>query len=211
MNLPFPEYGKTDKETINNLMDTVIKLRKELEHLLQHIDPNNLDTETAKIKTAQIEQLEVGSNVIMGPLATISWNNVQGAPPPYSDQQALSAWLSTGYATYITVNGLYTGVVAADKIIGNQITAIQRLKIGMNQNASYSMLRLAAGPTWDVGIRGYTDISPKLEIGHIDKDASDTTGVGRLSEIKIAADNVIIDGNLTATGTSSFNVVAKFA
>lgn len=42
MNLPMPEYGKTDKETIINLMDTVIKLRKELEYALHHLDGNNI-------------------------------------------------------------------------------------------------------------------------------------------------------------------------
>lgn len=42
MNLPTPEYGKTDKDTINNLMDTVVKLRKELEYVLYHLDEQNI-------------------------------------------------------------------------------------------------------------------------------------------------------------------------
>lgn len=42
MNLPFPEVGKNDKETINNLYDTVLKLRKELMHTLMHLDGDNI-------------------------------------------------------------------------------------------------------------------------------------------------------------------------
>lgn len=42
MNLPMPEYGTNDKETINNLMDTVMKLRKELEFVLHHLDDENI-------------------------------------------------------------------------------------------------------------------------------------------------------------------------
>lgn len=40
--LPFPEEGKNDKETIQNLTDTVIKLRKELEFILGNLDEDNV-------------------------------------------------------------------------------------------------------------------------------------------------------------------------
>ncbi len=42
MNLPKPELGTSDKETINNLFDTVLKLRKELEYVLAHLDEKNM-------------------------------------------------------------------------------------------------------------------------------------------------------------------------
>ena len=42
MNLPYPEIGKNDKETVNNLFDTVIKLRKELQYTLMHLDEDNI-------------------------------------------------------------------------------------------------------------------------------------------------------------------------
>lgn len=42
MSLPIPEYGKTDQETIQNLMDTVMKLRKELEYALYHLGDENI-------------------------------------------------------------------------------------------------------------------------------------------------------------------------
>lgn len=97
--LPFPEEGKTDKETIQNLIDVVIKLRKELEFLLNNLDEQNvlvakraqisdllagtiradqIDVTEGKIQAAQIEELVVGGNVTMGPNATISWSQVTG-------------------------------------------------------------------------------------------------------------------------------------
>lgn len=42
MNLPFPEVGKTQEQTINNLFDAVIKLRKELSYSLMHLDEDNI-------------------------------------------------------------------------------------------------------------------------------------------------------------------------
>lgn len=46
MNLPYPEYGKTTTETIDNLMDTTIKFRKILEYSLQHLDETNIPSLT---------------------------------------------------------------------------------------------------------------------------------------------------------------------
>lgn len=42
MDLPIPEYGANDRETIQNLMDTVTKLRKELEYLMYHLGDANI-------------------------------------------------------------------------------------------------------------------------------------------------------------------------
>jgi hypothetical protein len=99
--LPIPEIGRNDKETIRNLTDTVVKLRKELEFLLQNLDEQNvikaqsavisdllagtitanqIDVTEGKIQAAQIEDLVVGSNVTMGSDATISWGQVTGTP-----------------------------------------------------------------------------------------------------------------------------------
>lgn len=99
--LPFPEEGKNIPETVTNLTDTVLKLRKELEYLLQNLDEENvikaqtaiisevlagtitadqIDTSSAKIQAAQIETLTVGGNVVMGPSATISYSQVTGTP-----------------------------------------------------------------------------------------------------------------------------------
>lgn len=37
-----PQYGQTESETIQNLMDTVIKLRKELEYVFHHLGDENI-------------------------------------------------------------------------------------------------------------------------------------------------------------------------
>lgn len=49
MNLPIPEYGDNDKQTMDNLMDTVMKLRKELEYTMYHLDDDNIP-DLAKMK-----------------------------------------------------------------------------------------------------------------------------------------------------------------
>lgn len=172
----------------------------------------NINTTNAKIAAAQIENLVVGTNVTMGPYATISWANVTDKPPvpdEYTDAQALSAWLASGYSTYITATGVYTGTVAADKIIGNQMTALQRLKIGINQNDSYSMVRLAAGPTWDAVIMSSRDIGPYLTIGYTGASTSDTTPPTNLESINLKA-NVVnmssglkVNGDLTVYGNTT--------
>lgn len=41
ISLPMPEFGKTTEETVQILMDTVIKLRKELQYALYHLDEKN--------------------------------------------------------------------------------------------------------------------------------------------------------------------------
>jgi len=62
-----------------------------------------------KIKT---EELIVGTNIAMGPDAKISWGQVTDA-----DTYSLQAWENSGYKTYIDENGIYTGTVAANKIL----------------------------------------------------------------------------------------------
>jgi hypothetical protein len=66
----------------------------------------------AKIDTALIEDLIVGSNVTMGPNATISWSKVTdqpSIPSQYTDADALAAWEESNYATYIDAYGVYSG------------------------------------------------------------------------------------------------------
>jgi hypothetical protein len=65
VDLPYPQQGKDDKETIRNLTDVVVRLRKELEFLLQSLDHDNvkqLYTEYCQITS------EAGETQISGPL-----------------------------------------------------------------------------------------------------------------------------------------------
>ncbi len=82
----------------------------------------HISTLLGKITTAQIENLEVGSNVTMGPNATISWSKVTNQPSipsQYTDYQAVSAWEASGYSTYINSNGVYTGKLYAQHAVIN--------------------------------------------------------------------------------------------
>lgn len=128
--LPSPEMGMGVEE-LTNLM---FRYYRELQYLLN----GNLDSENvieagtvkadwvyagnvttdqliagdAKISTALIDNLVVGSNVTMGDSATISWSNVTNQPSipsQYTNAQALSAWANSDYATHIDANGVYSG------------------------------------------------------------------------------------------------------
>ncbi len=58
--LPFPEEGRSDKETIQNLYDVVLRLRKELEYQMAHLDSENvtsLDADITEIKNLKAEQI----------------------------------------------------------------------------------------------------------------------------------------------------------
>ena len=81
------------------------------------ITTDQITAGTAKITTAMIETLTVGDNVIMGEDAAISWSKVTDKPTIITTDDALTAWANSNYATYIDANGVYTGTVAANKII----------------------------------------------------------------------------------------------
>lgn len=58
--LPFPEEGKNTDETVANLYDTVLLLRKELEFLMYHLDSENvtsIDADVTEIKNLVAEQI----------------------------------------------------------------------------------------------------------------------------------------------------------
>ncbi|WP_024834144.1 phage tail protein [Ruminiclostridium josui] len=99
---------------------------------IQNLEANKITTNEAKIKTAQIENLEVGGNVAMGPNATISWNQVTNQPtipvlPSYITQTKIT---STTVESPIIVGGEIRGGkltsdstinVTTDAYIGNNL------------------------------------------------------------------------------------------
>ncbi|MCY9593714.1 phage tail protein [Paenibacillus chitinolyticus] len=82
------------------------------------IDFSKFTTKLGTISTANIETLIVGQNVIMGPNAYISWNQVAGRPN----------------TTYIDANGIYTGKVTANQIDTNGLSAQRIFQAGSPQN-----------------------------------------------------------------------------
>ena len=49
INLPSPQMGKNTEETIQNLFDTVMKLRKEFDFLMQNLDSKNISSIDASV------------------------------------------------------------------------------------------------------------------------------------------------------------------
>lgn len=148
VSLPFPQEGKSTEETVKNLYDTVMKLRKELEWLLYNLDTKNvlvakraeiselyagtieankITTAEGTITTAQIENLEVGDNVTMGANAYISWNNVTDQPT-IPEGYTWEDWLANAItATYIDGQNVWTPNVYATNIsvLNGKISAAQ--------------------------------------------------------------------------------------
>ena len=89
-----------------------------------------LDVSEGKISTAQIEQLVVGQNVLMGPNATISWGQITGAP----NVPVLPDYIKS---TYIDQTTIMSPNISAGTITGAWIrtaTSGQRVEISSTQN-----------------------------------------------------------------------------
>jgi hypothetical protein len=190
VNLPnIRNDAASDQQNIQYLTDAYYKLRKELAFLLGNLDRDNvveaqsvvadwvyagnivtdqIVAGEAKISVALIEDLIVGGNVAMGPYAAISWGQVTDA-----DTYSLAAWTASGYATHMDANGIYTGTVAANKIL-----------IG-GENGSISFVNLSDKPF----------IPDDAYITTITKDTITTAYINAL-EITVKAAN--ISGVLTA-------------
>jgi len=143
--LPSVRDARTIEEKIEALYDAYAMLRKELLFALQgNLDDDNVSSittdlliaGTAKIDTALIENLEVGTNVTMGANATITWNNVSDKPSDLVYDAdlatALSAYITDGelsnaLLSYVTGSALTTTLgqdyIITGKILANQVTA----------------------------------------------------------------------------------------
>jgi hypothetical protein len=78
----------------------------------------NISALLGKITVAQIEQLEVGTNVTMGPNASISWSQVSSRPYIPSTAADVGAIPST----YIDAYGVFTPMVYASNLYGTAIS-----------------------------------------------------------------------------------------
>ncbi|MGG3987530.1 phage tail protein [Bacillus smithii] len=100
---------------------------------IDKITTDQLVAGNAKISTAMIENLVVGTNVQMGANATISWNQVGNKPfipQSASDIGALPA--NSSKLTYISSSGIYTGTISADQIYGGTISGVRFNTISSN-------------------------------------------------------------------------------
>lgn len=89
------------------------------------ITTNQIVAGTAKISAALIEDLVVGSNVIMGPNASLSWAQITNRPTiPQTAEDVGALPFNSPRLTYIGPTGIYTGTIEADQINATSLSAI---------------------------------------------------------------------------------------
>ncbi len=76
---------------------------------------------------------------------------------------------------------VYAGTISADQIISGDFTALNRMKLGNNDNVN-KVFRLATVGGMDVTIRAWTDAGPILHIGCLSDDADDDTEMTDLQD-----------------------------
>lgn len=139
--LPMPREGKTIEEKVQFLTDVIYRYRKELDFLLNNLDEENviragsvyaenIDTVHAKISVAQIENLEVGGNVTMGPNAILSWGQVSNKPWIPQTAADLGALTNTQLTTILGQDYVVTGKVWANQINGGVANLAEGVNIG---------------------------------------------------------------------------------
>jgi hypothetical protein len=194
LSAPDTSKAKNLEEKVRMLEDYCSRLRKELTHLMEHLDENNIspyakikaaqigsvfaeriDASHAKIQTAQIEELEVGKNVIMGPDAAISWSQVTGAP---------SIPVLPGYikSTYID-----STTVMSPSIVGGTISVTTDVYVGDGMYLNWSTGTVDRGVYFGntgVSIEGNSDYG-FLGYGMV-ITAPQTTFIG---DVNLCADN----------------------
>jgi hypothetical protein len=146
--------------------------------MIDKLSVSKLDVSTAKITTAMIETLTVGTNVVMGPSATIAWTNVTGAP--------VSSWTNPSYitSTKITSTTIESPAISAGTINGTTITGAQIN--GGNINVTSDLF---VGDNITLGT-GLTRKTITFNSGAIIQSLNS-------AEIKISAENTYIwDGNV---------------
>jgi len=94
-----------------NVQDATITNAK-----ITNLEANKITTNIAKITTAQIESLIVGTNVIMGASATISWSQV-------TDQPTIPTLPSYIKSTYIDATTVMSPTIVGGTITGGSITS----------------------------------------------------------------------------------------
>lgn len=138
--------------------------------------------------TIKANQLLIG-----GDNGSISFEDLSDKPTPYTDSDALSAWVASGYSTFINSSGVYTGTIAANKIL-----------IG-GENGSISFNDLSDTPVIpttaeEVGARPYDWVPAYGDITGIKPpvNADNTIGVIGSNRLTYIDQNGIYTGTLTA-------------
>lgn len=89
----------------------------------------------------------------------------------YTDARAVAAWVASGYHTYITSDGVYTGEVVAENIVGGTIT-------GVNIHQTYNGVIVGdMGTNENGGIFDVYDINGNLNV-HMGSESGSADNIG---------------------------------
>jgi len=153
------------------------------------ITTNQIVAGTAKIRAALIEDLVVGSNVIMGPNASLSWAQITNRPTiPQTAEDVGALPLNSPRLTYIGPTGIYTGTIQANQINAASLSAI-----------SANLGTVTAGTISGVTISGATIVSGFITGANITGGTIQTAGSGTYPRIELSASNSWLSFEATST------------
>jgi hypothetical protein len=151
--------GKVTFSALSTALQTEMNVYNGWRHSSDTTMINGGDIYTRSISADKImtEQLVVGTNIAMGPNATIDWDQVYGAPDiPTSASDIDAVSIYDGRLTKITSTGVYTGTVEADNISAGTISGVtfDATNAGMTAvGTSSSSVKMWAGANYSN--RGY--------------------------------------------------------
>lgn len=167
VNLPYPEQGRNDKETIQILYDTVLKLRKELSFALMNIDVDNspaLEGVVAQSKdnsaTIQVLNGEIDLSVKKDGVISAINLSTEGIKISADKINIIGLVTFTDLSTEgkTTINGanITTGTIDANRIATNIAKVSQLLYVGDENSLDTKEIRFATGTRIRGGSNGVT-------------------------------------------------------
>ncbi|WP_137743237.1 phage tail protein [Robertmurraya siralis] len=189
-----------------------VVLNGELNALDIKIGGQSVVTDGGKIKALAIEELEVGKNVKMGKDAVISWDSILN--PPFipknaSDVGAVS--LNDGRLTYIGANGIYSGTISGNNIIGGTITGVTVQSISGDNKIVMTGASLTSTDDYSLSTLNITGGSLKLNsrsyetIIHQSDSAFEMYGNRGVVECYINFNTINIRGSTSFNGSVNFS------
>lgn len=169
----------------------------------------NIDTSNAKISVAQIEELEVGTNVFMGSNAYLSWNKI--TDQPYIPQTAAELGAMTQAQLYTTLGQdfVLTGKIFSQQIYGDIAHLASGVYIGdINSNTSKSLEFLNTGSAWD-RLQLYYHPSYYANVFELSSD-SILSLQGGSSDIWIDDNGIQLNGDVEAYKASFYGLISFF-
>lgn len=149
--MPMPRIGRTDKETIQNLIDAYIMMRKELEFVMRALDSDNVTEINTNITNVQSDK---GTTKIDGPLLimtdlgkhirrkegldtatglfTDEWYDENGNRTAYIDSDGKLVVVDGTFTGTITGAAITGGTITGSSIIGGTISIVTDANIGQN-------------------------------------------------------------------------------